>query len=191
MTNEQYQNLILFGYKSSGKTFFGSLLAQELEMLFIDTDQLVEKLYKNEFQEECNCRQISIKMGEIGFRILENRVIDGLKEVTNAIIALGGGAVLNSENCLKLEKLGRLVYLEADKETIKQRIFSDGIPTFLDPIDPEKSFEKMYEERKPVYEKVSAFKIKIHGKTDQQILDGLKSLKNHTDNRWILEKISS
>ena len=171
------KNLILFGYKSSGKSFFGKLLAQDLECRFIDTDQLVEQLYKEEFQEEYNCRQISMKIGEAGFRNLEERVIDHLKEVANTIIALGGGAVLNPINCLKLEKLGRLVYLEADKETIKHRIFSTGIPSFLDPKDPEKSFERMYEERKPIYEKVSSFKIKIHGKTNQQVLDELKLLR--------------
>lgn len=177
MKNELDQNLILFGYKSSGKTFFGSLLAQEFEISFIDTDHLVEKLYKKEFREEGNCRQISLKMGETGFRMLERRVIDDLNEVTNTIIALGGGAVLNFENCLKLEKLGKLVYLEADKETIKQRIFSHGVPSFLDPRDPIRSFEIMYEQRRPIYEKVSSFKIKIHGKTNRQVLDELKSLK--------------
>lgn len=174
MKNEQYQNLILFGYKSSGKTFFGSLLAQELGILFIDTDQCIEKLYKKEFQEESNSRQISLKMGEVGFRMLEERVIDDLQEVTNAIIALGGGAVLNPKNCLKLEKLGKLVYLEADKEVIKQRIFNYEIPSFLDPKNPINSFERMYEERRPIYEKISSFKVKVHGKTDQQVLNELK-----------------
>lgn len=172
--NKSYRNLILFGYKSSGKTFFGKLLAHELEILFIDTDQLVEELYKKEFQKEYNCRQISRNVGEAGFRMLEETVVDNLKGVTNAIIALGGGTVLNSENCFKLKKLGRLVYLEANKETIKHRIFSDGIPSFLDPADPEKSFERMYEERQPIYEKVSSYKIKMQEKTDQQILDELK-----------------
>lgn len=38
MKNEQEQNLILFGYKSSGKSFYGSLLAKELETSFLDTD---------------------------------------------------------------------------------------------------------------------------------------------------------
>jgi shikimate kinase len=173
MKNEQSQNLILIGYKSSGKSFFGSLLAQELEIPFIDTDQWIEKLYKKEFQEECNCRHISIKMGESGFRMLEERVIDDLKEISNAIIALGGGAILNSENCLKLKRLGRLVYLEADKEILKRRIFINGIPSFLDPKDPENSFERMYEERRPIYEKVSSFKIKLQGKTDRQVLNEL------------------
>lgn len=176
MKNEPYQNLILFGHKSSGKTYFGNLFAQEYKIPFVDTDQWIEQLYTKEFQEKCNCRQISIKIGEIGFRQLESRVIDDLKEITNAIIALGGGAVLNPENCAKLEKLGKLVYLEADKETIKQRIFSHGIPSFLDPTNPEKSFEKMYEERRLIYAKVSAVKIMMHGKTDQQILEELKHI---------------
>lgn len=171
-----YMNLILFGYKSSGKTFFGNRLARELGKLFIDTDQLVEELYKKEFGEERDCRQISLKIGEEGFRKLESKVIDALKGGTHAIIAVGGGTVLNPENCLKLVSLGRLIYLEGDKETIKRRIFSNGIPSFLDPNDPENSFERMYEERKPIYEKVSTVKVKIQGKTVQQILNELKDL---------------
>lgn len=170
------KNLILFGFKSSGKTHFGSLLAQKLESLFLDTDLLIEELYKKEFHEVCNCRQISLKLGEAGFRALEGRVIESLKGVTNAVIALGGGAVLNPLNCANLEKLGKLVYLEADKETIKRRIFCTGIPSFLNPKDPENSFENMYEARRPIYEKVSSFSIKIEGKTDQQILDELELL---------------
>jgi len=176
MKNQPYQNLILFGYKASGKTFFGTLLAQKLNSFFIDTDQLIEELYKKEFQEECNCRQISIKIGEEGFRRLEKRVIDNLNGVTHTIIALGGGAVLDPENCFALRELGKLIYLEVDKETLKRRIFASGIPSFLDPQNPEDSFEKMYEERKPIYEKISTYTIALHGKTDHQILDELTML---------------
>ena len=176
MKNKLFQNLILFGHKSSGKTFFGSLLAQELGRIFIDTDQWIENLYKNEFQETCNCRQIAIKIGEAKFRNLEMRVIDDLIDLKQAIIAVGGGTVLNPENCSKLEKIGNLVYLEADKETIKCRIFNSGIPSFLDSKDSNKSFDKMYEERKPIYEKIPAFKIKMHEKTTPQILEELKTL---------------
>jgi shikimate kinase len=171
------QNLILFGYKSSGKTFFGSLLARELNIPFVDTDLLVEKLYREEFQESGTCRQISQKLGIEGFRDLEGRVIEGLKEVSEAVIALGGGTVLNIENCQKLEKFGKLVYLEAEKNTIKQRIFLNGVPSFLDSDDPHQSFESMYEERKLIYEKISAFRVKLEGKTDQQVIQELKILK--------------
>ena len=170
----QHQNLILFGYKGSGKTHCGYLLAQDLRSNFIDTDQWVEGLYEKEFHEKLNCRQISLKIREEGFRKLEERVIDSIEGVNNSVIAVGGGAVLNSENCLKLRKLGKLVYLEVDKVTIKQRIFNNGIPSFLDPNDPEKSFEEMYDERKSIYERVSSFKVNVQNKTERQILDELK-----------------
>lgn len=170
-----HDNLLLFGYKSSGKSYFGKLLAQELERPFIDTDRLVEDLYKNEFHEEGTCRQISIKLGEKGFRCLEKRVIDTLRVVNHAVIALGGGAILDADNCSLLQKLGTLIYLEADKNIIKERIFAGGIPSFLDPQHPEQSFERMYAERQPLYEKVAAIKVKTHGKADRQILDELKA----------------
>lgn len=173
MKNSLHSNVILLGYKSSGKTYFGKLLAQELGEIFIDTDQLIEELYEKKFQEKLNCRQISIKIGKEGFRLLEREIIDSLGQVTKAVISVGGGAVLNPENCLGLRKNGKLVYLEVDKAIIKQRIFSGEIPSFLDPQDLEQSFEKMYEERQPIYSKVSTFKVSIQEKTDRQVLDEL------------------
>lgn len=166
-------NLILFGYKSSGKTHFGRLLSQELECSFIDTDQLIEELYEKKYFKKLNCREISIKISAEGFRLLETTVIESLKEVSNTIISVGGGAVLNPENCLMLKKHGKLIYLEVDKETIRQRIFENEIPSFLDPKDPDGSFERMYEERKAIYSTISTFKVNLLKKTDRQILDEL------------------
>lgn len=173
MKNGLRHNLILFGYKSSGKTYFGKLLSQELTSIFIDTDQLIEEFYEDKFYEKLDCRQISLKIGEQSFRNLEKIIIESLDNISNAVISVGGGAVLDAENCIKLKKNGKFVYLEQDKEVIKQRIFRNGIPSFLDPNDPERSFEKMYEERKPIYANVGNFKINVHGKTDRQVLDEL------------------
>lgn len=166
------QNLILYGYKGCGKTYFGQLLAQELGFSFIDTDRFVEELYEKEAEAPLNCREISIKIKESGFRALERKVIQHLKEMHSAVIALGGGSVLCPENCLQLQKVGRLVYLNADKETIKERILSGPIPSFLASC----TFEEMYEARKPIYEKVSPFSVSLQGKTDREVLDELKKL---------------
>lgn len=173
MKKSLHYNLVLYGYQSSGKTYFGELLAQELKKTFFDTDVLIEKLYKKKFHEELNCRQISIKIGQEAFRLLEREIIDSLKNVRKAIISVGGGAILNSENYLSLKKNGKLVYLKVDKEIIKQRIFSRGIPSFLDPLDLDESFEKMYEERKPIYSKVSMYQVDTRQKTDRQVLNEL------------------
>ncbi|MDR3624107.1 MAG: shikimate kinase [Chlamydiales bacterium] len=169
-------NLILFGHKSCGKTYFGRLLTQELGHMFIDTDSSIEKLYEKEFHEQLNYRQIAIKIGQASFRMLERRIIDSLELTTLTTIAVGGGTVLNPENLSKLKMCGRLVYLEVNKEIIKQRIFLNGVPIFLDPHDPINSFEKMYDERNLIYNKISRFKVSIHGKTDQQVLTELKNI---------------
>lgn len=170
------KHLILFGFKSSGKTFFGSRLAKEQSCLFIDTDVLIEQLYEKEFQEIDSCRQIALKRGEEIFRALEKTVINNLKPEPRSIIAAGGGAVLNPDNCHKLEELGELIYLEVDKETIRERMFIQGIPSFLDPSDLENSFEQMYAARKLLYEKINARKVTVSRKTDQQILKELSEI---------------
>ncbi len=178
MKNALSQNLILCGFKSSGKTFLGTLLAKEQACLFFDADHLIEDLYQKKFQEKCTCRQISIKLGENGFRMLEKGAIDQLKDVANAVIALGGGAVLDLENCARIQKLGKIIYLEADKETIQRRIFCSGLPSFLDPLAPEESFERMYASRQSIYEKVCALKVDMRGKTNRQVLDELMAIQN-------------
>ncbi|MCH9633774.1 MAG: Shikimate kinase 1 [Chlamydiae bacterium] len=180
MNQASFSNLVLIGYKSTGKTYFGKLLSSELDKQFIDTDQLVEAHYKKLFQKNLNCKQISLEIGEGGFRNIENKMLNSLYEVDNAIIAAGGGAILHSKNHLILRKLGTIVYLQANKEFIKKRIFQDGVPSFLDIENPEVSFEKMYDERKPIYEQISDFTINIHEKTDKEVLDQLTSLAKRT-----------
>src|SRR5689334_18525522 len=102
-------NLLLFGFKASGKTHFGQLLAHKMHRPFIDTDDLLLELYKKETGQSKKAKQIYEKLGEKGFRELEKRTLYLLKEVQNSIIALGGGAVLDPENVLFLQKVGALV----------------------------------------------------------------------------------
>jgi len=171
--NDQLQNLILFGDKSSGKSYFGLLLAKELNIPLVEIDQLIQKQHKNEFHKESSCREIFTQKGEQYFRLLEERVIHELEVKVKCIIAVGGGALLNEKNQLQLQTLGKLVYLEADKETIKNRIFNSGIPPYLDSSDPENSFEKVYEKRRLRYQKISPYKIQLLNKTDAQIVQEL------------------
>jgi shikimate kinase len=156
--------LILFGFKRCGKTFYGKKAAEKLGWKFVDTDHLIEKQYGE------SCREISLKHGEAHFRSIEREVIRNLKPEKNVILSLGGGVILDSENRNYLHEIGTLIYLKSDKETIKERILSSPLPSFLDPNDAEGSFEKMFQEREPIYEKVEAAQINLVGKTEEEVL---------------------
>lgn len=169
-------NLILFGFKSCGKTTLGQKLAQYLNRPFIDTDHLIERLYFKQSGQKLKLREIFKTIGNTLFRQLESNVLQQLINVNNAIIAVGGGMVLLPQNVTFLAKLGQLVYLKISKDTLKKRIFTQEQPAYLDPLDPEGSFEQMYKERLVIYEKIHAIPVDLENKTEDQIILELSAL---------------
>lgn len=144
-------NILLFGYKSVGKSSFGRKLAAHLGLVFIDTDNLIEERYELLFKEPLNCRQIFLKKGEAFFRSLESTIIQCLEETKHSIIALGGGTIIPQENYHRLRALGPLIYLNLDKEILKKRTLKAPLPAYIDPLDPESAFDRIYEARLPLY----------------------------------------
>ncbi|MDP1608279.1 MAG: shikimate kinase [Chlamydiales bacterium] len=145
-------SIILFGFKGCGKTYHGKRLSLLLNLPFIDTDDLIVKLYG----EQLPIREIHSKLGEEAFRSLEAKAIHQLQASLNAVIALGGGAVLNPVNVGHLQNIGQLVYLKASFETIKERILKEEIPSFVDATRPFESLKEIYEKRILIYEKIPA-----------------------------------
>lgn len=167
-------NLILFGFPMSGKTHFGKKLSLNLHLPFIDTDHLIEEAYRKQYHQALSCRQIAEQKGGTFFRSLEKKVVHALTHVKESIISIGGGALLDPENLIQLSFLGTLVYLIPDKEVIKQRILSSELPYYLDPEDPEESFEDMYVERSKLFKSVKAKHVDLKEKLESQVLEELK-----------------
>jgi shikimate kinase len=170
-------NLILFGFKGCGKTHFGKLLAQKMHRRFIDTDDWIVELFAKKTGQHTSNREIYIQLGPAGFRSLEKEVVKSLGSVKNAVIALGGGAVLDPENVELLQKIGCLVYLSTSAETLKKRILKlHPKPAILDSDNPEASFLEMFQERRPVYEAIPASKIDCDALDEAGVLAALQSL---------------
>jgi len=165
-------NIILFGFKCSGKTHFGKMLAQELNRPFIDTD---ERIIEG-FSHSLPISQIYRILGEKEFRNQENVVIQSLAQNTRSVIALGGGTILNPENVKKLQKTGCLIYLAASFKTVQQRIFKKDTPAFIDANDPINSLRTIYDERTKIYESIRAPKIDTDNLDDARIIAGLISI---------------
>ena len=85
-----FRNLALIGFMGAGKTTAGEALAARLGWAFLDADREIEREAGREIPA------IFAEDGEPGFRALEERVVERLLTQPNAVIALGGGAVLSA-----------------------------------------------------------------------------------------------
>jgi shikimate kinase len=169
-------NVILCGLPLAGKSYFGKQLSEFLDWPLIDTDLLLEALYKKEFNQSLNCREIAELKGEPYFRELEQKAIDSLKDIKKSIISVGGGTLLSSENVSTLKKLGKLTYLQSDMEILLDRLKQKSQPpSYLDPKDPINSFKELAKERMPFYERYCDVTVCTKGLSDIEVLARISS----------------
>lgn len=148
------QNVVLCGMAGCGKTTLGKIIADELGLEFYDSDDEIVKTANKSIPE------IFAEVGEKGFREIESQVIFELSKKTGAVVATGGGAVLKEQNVLNLKQNGCVVFLDRD--------INDIIPTPDRPLTQNREqLEKLYNERKPVYNSVCDIKVRIKGSKSQ------------------------
>ena len=162
-------NIVLFGFKSSGKGWVGKSLAKILKQDFIDTDDILEDIYFEKTGEKLDYRKIAKKHGLDFFRQLEKDAVKKISGLDNKVIATGGGTALFEENVAKFKKNGKMVLLRVDKEKLFNRIMSEGIPSFFDSKNPENSFERLFKERMEKFEEIKDIAVECTDKTAEQI----------------------
>ena len=111
----------LIGYRATGKTTVGKLLAERLGFECIDTDAEIVR------RAGCSISDIFESQGETAFRDLESQVVDDVTQRDSVVLSFGGGAILRGENREWI--IGRcqpVVWLQASVETIHQRIHKDA-----------------------------------------------------------------
>ncbi len=169
-------NLVLIGFKASGKSAVGRDLAKKLGMRFVDLDELIEKMYEKEHGRKISFREIYANHGKEFFRGLENKAGETAALMDNCVIATGGGTMIFFKNGRLLKERSKIIYLLEDPAAMLARIRARGIPAFLDPEDLEGSMNRELEKRKPVYEQTADYKVDIRGMKLQKIADKIISL---------------
>ena len=112
--------VVLVGYRGTGKTTVGRIVASTLGWPFIDTDPLIEQ------RANLPISQIFARFGEPHFRDLESAVIADLADKDPAVISAGGGAVLRPANVQHLRQNSLVVWLTGQAETLHRRIGGDA-----------------------------------------------------------------
>ena len=113
---ESNKNLVLLGMMGAGKSTIGYLLSKNLNIEFMDVDEIIEK------KEGCKISEIFEKRGEIKFRKIEEKVTLKLLESNKKIISLGGGGFIN-DNIRNEVLLNHISFwLNWDNATLIKRI---------------------------------------------------------------------
>ena len=138
-------NIFLIGPMGAGKTTIGRVLAQKLNLSFIDSDHEIE------LHTGVDIPLIFEKEGEAGFRKRESEIIDELTQRRNIVLATGGGAILAKENRQHLISRGLVIYLRADIKHLIKRTRKDKNRPLLQGPNPEQKLREIMQQREPLY----------------------------------------
>lgn len=151
-------NLVLIGYRGTGKSTVAEILARRLGLEAVSTDRRVEAL------AGASIPRIVERDGWERFRDLESEVIRGLAGADRLVVDTGGGAILRAGNVKELRTLGPVFLLEAAVPTLVSRIEGGtdrpsltGAKSFVDEV------EEVLEVRRPLYRAAADHAIDAEG----------------------------
>jgi shikimate kinase len=150
-------NIVLIGYRCSGKTTVGRILAERTGKDFRDTDRMVEETTGSSIEDLVSTG------GWKPFRALEKQAVQAVSAQDNQVIAVGGGAVLDEESVRNLVKGAFVVWLDGAPAVLRGRLERERrlgkIRPSLTGEDPLTEIRQVLKTRRPIYEKVSALRV--------------------------------
>lgn len=128
-------NIVLIGYRGTGKSTIAEILAKHLSMRVVGMDaEIVRRAGKS-------IPEIVEESGWEHFRDMESQVAADFGSQDDLIIDAGGGVIVRDKNVESLKKNGVVFWLTADEQTIVQRIKDDtqrpslsGLKSFVEEV---------------------------------------------------------
>ena len=160
------KNIVLVGPMGSGKTTVGRRLAHELNQDFFDTDhEIIDKT-------GVNIDYIFDIEGEKGFRKRESKILENLCQMSNIILATGGGIVILPKNRKILKNSGLVVYLSSSvNQLLKRTAKSKTRPLLENSSDRRKTITELLEARDVYYREVASFVVDTTGKKLHEVIN--------------------
>lgn len=170
-------NIVLVGYRCSGKTTVGKLLARDLKRKFLDTDRLIEG------KTGLPIHLYVSQKGWRHFRAVEKEVVSDVASRDDLVIATGGGVVIDRENVRNLKKNGWVVWLDTGVPVIRERMkkaqkSGEFRPT-LSGADPLKEIDRILHERMPVYELTSDYRVGTDRQNPEEVGQAIMRALSH------------
>ncbi|MFT7288905.1 MAG: shikimate kinase [Halieaceae bacterium] len=150
----QHGTISLIGMPGVGKSTVGVLLAKLIGLEFTDTDLSIQA------REGRTLQEILESDGHLRLRGIEEAVLLDVP-LQSRVVATGGSVVYSAATMQRLRAAGPVVYLRADVDTLLHRVSANperGIAS-----DGSQSFEDIYAERTPLYERFATHTVDAIG----------------------------
>ncbi|TNM39831.1 shikimate kinase [Nocardioides albidus] len=145
----------------AGKTTVGRLLAQQLDVGFADTDELIEERSGKAVQD------IFVEDGEAAFRAAERATVAQALEEHDGVLSLGGGAVLDPATQALLAP-HRVVFLRVGlADAVKRVGLGTGRPLLLGNVRAR--VKHLLDERTPIYEGLARHTVDTDGREPAEV----------------------
>lgn len=144
------KKVVLIGPPGAGKSTIGKALAKEIATEFIDSDSEIERITGKKISD------IFVEEGEAVFRKTEVEIVTALLDGFEGVIALGGGAPINTQIQEALTGVEYpVIFIDVSISQAANRIgFNKDRPLLL--INPRQKWMNLMSERRPIYEKLAS-----------------------------------
>ncbi len=108
--------IFLIGFMGCGKTTVGKTIARKLDFEFVDTDSIIEELFKTNVNEYFRI------LGEQRFRETERKALDEIINHDNIVVSTGGGLPCYNNNIEVMNNHGLTIYLKMSVSSLHHRL---------------------------------------------------------------------
>ncbi len=140
-----HKTIVMVGMMGAGKTAVGRMLAQRLNVPFLDSDAEIEQA------ANLSVPEIFSRYGEPFFRDKEAQVITRLLGSDPCVLSTGGGAFLAEGNRSAISADGVSVWLDADLELLWSRVRHRNTRPLLQTENPKQTLSDIFNARVPIY----------------------------------------
>ncbi|MCA9483081.1 MAG: shikimate kinase [Nitrospina sp.] len=146
-------NIVLIGYRGTGKSVVGRILARLLNRPLYSLDRIIES------KGGMRIPEFVARNGWPRFRELESEVVcEVCAKAEEAILDCGGGVVLDHRNVERLKEQGRMVLLTAGFEILLKRLSRDrNRPALMEGVSFEEEQKLIMTQREAKYREAADF----------------------------------
>jgi len=156
-------SIVLIGMMGAGKSSVGRCLERRTGLTLLDTDEIVSSKFGMSIPE------IFAKHGENKFREAEAKAVRAMAIPKKTIIVTGGGIVLQQENVELLRRMGVIVWLDGNEDTLFARASRRRNRPLLQTKNPRRTFSQIFDARRSLYADIADVRVDTSVLTDEEV----------------------